>query len=147
MLAYTIGATALANPTRWISDPGTALSVPPEGGEDLSLPGVAGEVPRPRVLGVAFDEFEVRITGLVQPDGTPATNDTEQFLTNLRALQSLLRPSVGATLSVTKTLSTASGPVVLGPTDARCISDLTPRMEVPWTGTVLVRLKVYGGWA
>lgn len=144
MLSYLIGATALANPTRWITDAGTALAALPERGEDVLYPGVVGETPLDWVRDVAYDEFEMRVSGLIHADGSAPTNEPAAFLTNLTALQSLLRP--GGTISVTKTLDLESGPVVYGPSECRCVSDLSPRMEAPWTGLVLVRLKVYDGW-
>lgn len=146
MLAYSVEGTALANATRFIVSADDAFGVRPERGEDLLIPGAEGEEPLPRVKDVAFDEFVMRVNG-VTTAGVWPSDESAQFLTNLLALQALLRPSSGDTITVTKTLTTAAGAVVLGPSECRCVSDLAPRMEAPWTGLVLVRLKVYDGWS
>lgn len=148
MIAYSIDGTALANSCRWIREQGVddALAAPAWRGEDLEYPGLAGQVPVDRVRDVDYDQFVVSITGDVDGAGTPAGDPCAQLLTNIRALQALLIPD-GGTIAVTKTLTTAAGAVVLGPKDCRCISDLAPRLESPTFARVLVRLKVYDGWA
>lgn len=149
MIAYSIDGTALENPTRWLREEGAggALTAPLWRGDDLLLPGLAGEVPLPRVRAVAYDEFVVSITGDFTSGGAAASDRCAQLLTNIRAVQALLVPSDGSTIEVTKTLTTAAGDVVLGPTEARCVSDLAPRFESPTFARLLVRLKVYSGWA
>lgn len=148
MISYEVDGVALVNPSRWITpDAGGAFSAPTWRGGDLRIPGVVGETPLPRIRGVDFDEFVMRVSGLVNSLGSTASDPTAQFVSNLRALQSVLVPADGGTIEVTKTVTTASVDEVYGPATCRCVSDLSPKMEAPWTGLVLVRLKVYGGWA
>lgn len=149
MIAYSIDGTPLANPTRWLREEGVddALAASLWRGDDLLIPGLGGEIPLPRVRAVAYDEFVLSITGDVTSAGATASDRCAQLLTNIRAVQALLVPSDGGTIEVTKTLTTAAGDVVLGPTDARCVSDLAPRFESPTFARLLVRLKVYSGWA
>lgn len=149
MIAYSIDGTALENPTRWLREDGVdaALAAPAWRGDDLLIPGMVGELPLPRVRAVAYDEFVLSITGDVTSAGAVASDPCAQLLTNIRAAQALLVPSDGGTITVTKTLTTAAGDVVLGPAVARCVSDLAPRFESPTFARFLVRLKVFRGWA
>lgn len=149
MLAYSIDGTDLANPTRWLAEQNIdqALAGSRWRGEDLLIPGLPGEIPLERVRDVDYDEFVVSVTGDVTSGGLAASDPCAQLHTNLRALQSLLLPSDGGIIAVTRTLTLASGTTVQGPKDARCVSDLAPRLESPSFARVLVRLKVYAGWS
>lgn len=149
MISYSIDGTALENPTRWIREEGVgaAMTAPTWRGSDIVIPGVAGSVALDYVRDVDYDEFVVSITGDFTSGGLAAADPCAQLHTNIRALQTLLVPSDGGTISVTKTLTLASGASVLGPKDCRCVSSLEPRIESPTFARVLVRLKVYDGWS
>lgn len=149
MIAYEIDGTDLENPTRWIREDGAgaAIAAARWRGEDLLIPGAPGTLPLDRVRDDDIDEFVVSITGDVTSGGLPASDPCGQLHTNIRALQSLLIPSDGGTISVTKTLTLATTTSEVGPKDCRCISDLEPRIESPTFARVLVRLRVYGGWS
>lgn len=149
MIAYSIGGNDLADPTRWIREQGVdeALAAPRWRGEDLLIPGAAGEIPLPRVRDVDYDEFVLNVTGDVNSVGAPAADPCAQLATNLLLLRSLLIPADGDVISVTKTLTVTGGVVTYGPADCRCVSSLAPRLESPSFARVLVRLKVYAGWS
>lgn len=143
-LEYEVDGTDLENAYRWItSDASGALGLPTVRGDDLVYPGVAGETPMPRVLGVSYDEFVIRVTGL-NTDGTTPADEIPQFYENLRTTRQLLH-TTATTLSVLKRVFYASGSVEYGPSDARCVG-FTPRLEGPACAAVLIRLKVYDGW-
>lgn len=148
MLSYAVAGIALENPTRWLREEGVgeALAAPAWRGEDLLIPGLAGQVPLSRVRDVDVDQFVVNITGDVDSTGAQAADRCTQLLTNIRALQQLLVPADGGTVQVTRTLTTAAGTLVQGPRTCRCVSSLAPRLESPTFARVLVQLKVYQGW-
>ena len=146
-LEYDIGATPVENLVRWItSDAEGSFTLPTTRGDDLVIPGLAGEVDQPRVLGPSFDEFTVRVSGL-NTDGTPAADSCAQFHRNMRDLRQLLFTTTAA-LSVTKRIfyPAPTGTVTYGPTTARCVG-FTPRFESNDFAVVLIRLKIHNGWA
>lgn len=144
VIEYEINATAVENPCRWLtSEIDGAVGLPEQRGEDIVYPGVTGETGLPRVRGVAYDEFAVRVSGL-NTDGTPAADPVAQHHQNMRDLRELLYDD-STLLSVEKTVHYPSAPVTYGPSDARCVG-FTPRIEAPDSAVVLIRLKVYDGW-
>lgn len=144
-LEYDIGAIPVENLVRWITaDADGAFTLPTTRGDDLVIPGLAGEVDQPRVLGPSFDEFAVRVSGL-QSDGTVAADPCAQFHQNMRDLRTLLFTTSTA-LSVTKRVFYSGGTVTYGPTTGRCVG-FAPRLESVDLAVVLVRLKIHNGWA
>ena len=145
-LEYDIGATPVENAFRWLtSDADGAFNLPPVRGSDLVIPGLAGEVPQDRIVDVAYDEFAVRVVGLTAGGVSPA-DPVAQFHLNMQATRTLFFTTGAATLSVTKRIFYPAGPTTYGPAVARCVG-FTPRLESVDSASILIRLKVYNGWA
>lgn len=143
-IEYDVNTTPIENACRWLtSEADGALGLPEQRGDDVVYPGVTGEEPLPRVRGVSYDEFVLRVSGL-NTDGSQASDPIGQYHQNMRDLRTLLY-DVDDVLSVEKRVFYPTGTVTYGPSDARCVG-FTPRMESTDLGVVLIRLKVYDGW-
>lgn len=144
VIEYEVDGTAVENAYRWLTpEVDGALGFPELRGDDLVYPGVEGEQPLPRVLGVAYEEFVLRVSGL-NADGTTPADEVARFHTNLRATRQFFY-NASSTISLLKRVHYSTGAVEYGPSDARCVG-FTPRMEGPSTAAVLIRIKVYDGW-
>lgn len=141
---YDVGATPVGDLRRWLAAPADGLiGLPEMRGEDLTYPGVAGETPLDRVLGVVYEEFTLRVSGL-NTDGTTPADTVARFHQNMRDTRQLFW-DLDAPLSLTKRIAYPGGTVTYGPADARCVG-FTPREESADMAVVLIRLKVYNGW-